>query len=111
MQHQYDYACKNIVNLKNKNYILNIIYVKYKSPVAEFSVSICSTPKFICSSDDSVRRLLMTKNDASYKSNISKNRMIRTSYQLKIEFITNKYLLKSERQISFYIKLSNNVSF
>ena len=76
MQHQYDYACKNIVNLKNKNYILNIIYVKYKSPVAEFSVSICSTPKFICSSDDSVRRLLITENDTSYKNIFCKYRMM-----------------------------------
>ena len=32
-------------------------------PVAEFSVSICSTPKFICSSDGDVPRLLITEND------------------------------------------------
>ena len=32
-------------------------------PVAEFSVSICNTPKFICSSDDDVPRLLITGND------------------------------------------------
>ena len=36
------------------------------APVAEFSVSACSTAKFICSSDDSVPRLLSTENDSSY---------------------------------------------
>ena len=30
-------------------------------PVAEFSVSICSTPKFICSSDNGVFMLLITE--------------------------------------------------
>ena len=39
---------------------------------AEFSVSICSTPKLICSSDDGVPRLLITENNASYKSNLYK---------------------------------------
>ena len=33
------------------------------SPVAEFSVLVCSTPKFICSSDYGVPRLLITEND------------------------------------------------
>ena len=65
---------------------------KVITPVAGFSVSICSTPKFICSSYDGVPRLLITENDTSYKSNIYKNRMMRTSYQFKIEFITNIYL-------------------
>ena len=41
-------------------------------PEADFSVSICSTLKFICSSDDGVSRLLITENDTSYKSNTSK---------------------------------------
>ena len=35
-------------------------------PVAEFSVSICSTPKFFCSWDDGVLRLLITENYTSY---------------------------------------------
>ena len=30
----------------------------------------CVTPKFICSSDDGVTRLLITENDISYKSNV-----------------------------------------
>ena len=34
-------------------------------PVAEFSVSICSTPKFIWSSDDSVPRLLQKQKDVN----------------------------------------------
>ena len=46
------------------------------SPVAEFSVSICSTPKFICSLGEGVPRLLITENDISYKSNIYKNKMM-----------------------------------
>ena len=37
-----------------------------KSPVAEFSEYICSTPKFICSSDDGVPWLLNIENDTSY---------------------------------------------
>ena len=57
-----------------------------------FCVSLCSTPNFICSLDAGVPRLLITENDTSYKSNIYKNRMMRTSYQFKIEFITNIYL-------------------
>ena len=49
--------------------------------VAEFSVSICNTPKFICSSDggvsiEGVPRLLNTRNDASYKSNTYKNECV-----------------------------------
>ena len=32
-------------------------------PIAEFSVSICSTPKFICNSDDGVPKLLIAEND------------------------------------------------
>ena len=46
------------------------------TPVAEFSVSVCSTPKFICSSDEGVPRLLNTENDASCKSNIYRNRRV-----------------------------------
>ena len=60
--------------------------------IAELSVPICSTPKFICSLDDGVPRILITENDTSYKSNIYKNRVMRTSYQFTIKFITNTYL-------------------
>ena len=42
--------------------------------VAEFSVSICSTPKFICTPDDGVPWLLIIENDTSYKSNIYKKK-------------------------------------
>ena len=66
--------------------ILNIISI-ILSPEAEFSVSICSTPKLICRLDDGVPRLLITENDASYKSNIYKSRMMWTLYQFKIECI------------------------
>ena len=57
----------------------DLIYVQYieneakkiaginTSPEAEFSVSICSTQKFICSSDDGVPKLLVLENDTSYK--------------------------------------------
>ena len=45
-------------------------------PVAEFSVSICSSSKFICSSDNCVPRLSIAENDTSYKNNIYKNRMM-----------------------------------
>ena len=62
--------------------------------VAEFSASICSAPKFICSSNDGVLILLTTKNDASYKSNIYKNRMMLIYYEFKIEFIMNTLYLK-----------------
>ena len=64
---------------------------EWTDSVAEFSVSICSTPKFIYSSDDDVPRLLITENDASYKSN-TKNRMMRILYHFKIEFIIITYL-------------------
>ena len=53
--------------------------------------------------DDGIPRLLITEYDTSYKSNIYKNSMMWTSYQFKIEFITNT---KSERQISLSIKLN-----
>ena len=59
-------------------------------PVAEFSVSICSTPKFICTSVDGIPRLLITVN--KYKSNFYKNRMIWILYQFKIKFIIITYL-------------------
>ena len=39
--------------------------------VAEFPVPVCSSPKFICSLDDGVPRLLITENDAFYKSRIA----------------------------------------
>ena len=65
--------------------------INVKSPVAEFSVSICSTSKFICSSDDGVARLLM-KEIPPYKSNIYKNRVMSILYQFKIEFIIITYL-------------------
>ena len=42
-------------------------FVLHVSPVAEFSVSISNTPKFICSLDDGAPRLLITENDASFK--------------------------------------------
>ena len=35
------------------------------NPVAEFSVLMCITPKFICNSDDYVPRILITENDTS----------------------------------------------
>ena len=35
-------------------------------PAAEFSMSICSIPNFICSSEDGVSRLLVTGSDTSY---------------------------------------------
>ena len=57
-------------------------------PVAEFFMSICSRPKFICSSDDGVPSLLITENDASYKSNFYKNSMMWIFYQFQIKFIT-----------------------
>ena len=67
--------------------------VKLGSPVAEFSVSICSKPKFVCSSDDGIPRLLITENDNnSYKSNIFKNRMMWILYHFKIEFAANTFL-------------------
>ena len=62
------------------------------TPIAELSVSICSTPKIICSSDDGVGKLLISENDMSYESKIYKSRMIRTIYLFKIEFIINTYL-------------------
>ena len=34
-------------------------------PVAEFSVTVCSTPKFILTSDDGIPGLLITDNDVS----------------------------------------------
>ena len=55
---------------------VQIINLTVKEPVAEFSVPVCSTRKFICSSDDGVPRFLTRRNDTSYKSNIYKNRMI-----------------------------------
>ena len=74
---------------KNRNSLL-IQYIWF--PEAEFSVSICSTPKFIWSSDDCVPRLLITENDISYKSNIYKSRMMWTLYYIKIVFWVNIYL-------------------
>ena len=53
-----------------------ILALVYMDLVAEFLVSICSTPKFICTSDEGVPRLLITENYTSYKSNIYKNRMM-----------------------------------
>ena len=64
-----------------------VAYKKYRFSVVEFSVSIWNTPKFICSSDDGVPRLLITEYHASYKSYIYKSRMIWVSYKFKIEFI------------------------
>ena len=57
------------------------------SPVAEFSVSICSTPKFFSSSDDGVPALFIAENDTSYKNNVPKNGMMWILYQFKIEII------------------------
>ena len=44
--------------------VLLLIYIY---PVAEFSVSICSTPKFICRSNDGVPMLLITENVSDIK--------------------------------------------
>ena len=55
---------------------LRKLKIEATDPVAEFSVSICGTPEFICSSDDDIPRLLIAENDTSYKSNIYKNRMV-----------------------------------
>ena len=73
-------------------------YALLFSPIAEFSVSIYSTLKFICNSDGGVRRLLITEKDTSYKSNIYKNRIMWRSYQFEIEFITNTYLKVKGKQ-------------
>ena len=62
------------------------------NPVAEISVSICSTPKFIYTSDDGIPRLLISQSDPSYKSNINKNRMMWISCHFKIKFIIITYL-------------------
>ena len=63
------------------------------SPVAECSVSICSTPKFVRSSDDGIPRLLISENDNnSHKTNIYRNTMIWILYHFKTEFIANTYL-------------------
>ena len=47
------------IKKKGENFVIIALVTL---PVAEFSVSICSTPKFICSSDDGVPRLLNTDN-------------------------------------------------
>ena len=64
------YALKKYANRYNcrdcREYIYNLMLVLFLNavnPVTEFSVSICSTLKFICSSDDGVPRLLITEND------------------------------------------------
>ena len=44
-------------------YVLSINREHSKGPVTEFSVSICSAPKFVCSSDDGIPRLLITEID------------------------------------------------
>ena len=63
--------------MQNFIHILPQISLLGNGPVVEFSVSICSTPNFVCSLDDGIPRLLITENDdISYKSNIYKNRMI-----------------------------------
>ena len=69
----FSYVFKGMLNISN--------------PVAEFSVSICSTPKFACGLDDDVPRLLITENDTSYRSNIYKNRMMWILHQFKNKFI------------------------
>ena len=51
--------------MKLAMFIKNFSFLLEGNPVAEFSVSFCSTPKFICSSDDSVPRLLITEKDTS----------------------------------------------
>ena len=66
------------------------------NPVAEISVSICSTPKFIYTSDDGIPRLLISQSDPSYKSNIFKNRMMLILYQFIIEFIITYLKVKSK---------------
>ena len=60
-------------------------------PVAEFSVSICSAPKFIYNSDDGVPRILIKEKDTSNESN--KTGWCEHLIRLKsIKFLTNIYL-------------------
>ena len=44
-------------------YLYNYKIIKRVIPVAEFFVLVCTTPKFICSSDDGAPRILITEND------------------------------------------------
>ena len=53
-------ARKRINDLKHRIHIIN-------NPVAEFSASICSTPKFICSWDEGVPRLKFSNKHLSRK--------------------------------------------
>ena len=76
---------------------MTIVTKEVTSPVAEFPVSICSTSKFICSSDAGATRLLITGDDNSYKNNVYKNRMMRILFQLKIEFIITYLKMKGKK--------------
>ena len=58
--------------------------------IAEFFVSICSIPKFICSSYDGVPRLFITEN-TSFKCNIYKNRMLWQQFSCCWKWMINNY--------------------
>ena len=55
---------------------LRKLKIEATDPVAEFSVSICGTPEFICSSDDDIPRLLIAENDTSYLKKNHKTSMM-----------------------------------
>ena len=76
---KYSFIYVNLCNFKLHTFCYNFLLIKCKvresyvsTPIAEFSVSICSTPKFICSSADGILRLLITGNGISYESNLYK---------------------------------------
>ena len=75
--------------------------IKIIKVAVEFSVSICSTPKFICSLDDGVPMLLITGNDASYISNIYKNMIMWIFYQFKIDFTIITFLKANKLTYKF----------
>ena len=53
-------------------------------PVVEFSVSICSTPKIICTSDDGVPKLLITENEPLIKVSIAQTGRCEHHISLKL---------------------------
>ena len=56
-----------------QNFLKIVQYLQiFRNPVAEFSVSICCTSKFIFSSDDGVPRLLITENTSLKKYLVQK---------------------------------------
>ena len=78
------------VNKHGENKIKNSKFQVRDCPVAEFSVSVCITLKFICTPNDGVPTLLITENDTSYKSNIYKNKIMWILYPFKVEFMFKK---------------------